>query len=319
MEQRSAEWFAARKGKITGSRIGAILGVNQYKNRDGVMRDMVREWFDAPSEFTGNAATDHGTAMEPVAFKFFRENLLHKQAEDVEEVGYFTHPRLDYVGASPDGIIRVKPGVNWRGGLEIKCPYPPYHSRKGYRPYSYKDKPSYEAQCRLVMEVCGLDFMDFLCFFDEKNYRHEVIERDPDWFPRVEPKLAEFIAEFRAIIGNKRKAAPYLRDLAAPDPVIDDPRMARLAGLFDQVCDRKAQLKSLEEVFDELKRELADEFGVGAGDGIRFAKSTRKGAVDWKRLSDDLGIETILRANGRTLDDYRKPDTTSVSVEKVDA
>jgi len=315
MEQRSAEWFAARKGKITGSRIGSIIGVNQYKSRDDVMREMVREWFDAPSEFTGNAATDHGTAMEPTAFQFFRENLLHKDAEDVEEVGYFAHPRLDYVGASPDGILRVKPGTNWRGGLEIKCPY---YAKRTYSVFDPK-KASYLAQCRLVMEVCDLDFMDFLCFFSEDNYLHEVIERDHDWFRSVEPQLESFIADFRAIIANKKRAAPYLRDLKAPDPVIDDPRMVRLADLFEQVSDRKAQLKSLEEVFDELKRELADEYGVGAGEGVRFAKSTRKGAVDWKRVADDIGIDTILRANGKSLDDYRKADTVSVSVERLAA
>jgi putative phage-type endonuclease len=310
MEQRSAEWFAARKGKVTGSRVGAILGVNQYKSRDDVMRDMVREWFDLPAEFQGNAATDHGTAMEPTALAFFREQLLHRDAEDVEEVGYIHHPRLDYVGASPDGIMRVKPGVNWRGGLEIKCPY------YAKRPYSVNDpkKASYMAQCQLVMEVCDLDFMDFLCFIDEDDYLHEVIERDHDWWRNAEPKLEAFIADFRAIIANKKKAAPFLRD---GDPVIDDPRMMRLAGLYDELKAAEETTKSIRDVFDELKRELAEEYGAGQGDGIRFAKQVRKGAVDWKRVSEDIGIDTILRANGKSLDDYRKPDTTTITVSEA--
>jgi predicted phage-related endonuclease len=64
MEQRSAEWHAARVGKITASRVGAILGNSPYKTRDDVMREMVREALGAELEFTGNVATEYGTANE---------------------------------------------------------------------------------------------------------------------------------------------------------------------------------------------------------------------------------------------------------------
>ena len=67
MEQRSEEWFKARKGKLTGSNIGAALGVNPWKTPEDLIRQMVREYHGAESEFTGNIATEHGTLHEPLA------------------------------------------------------------------------------------------------------------------------------------------------------------------------------------------------------------------------------------------------------------
>lgn len=307
MEQRSAEWFAARKGKITGSRVGAILGVNQYKSRDDVMRDMVREWFDAPSEFTGNAATMHGEVMEPFALDFYKTRL-EADVEGVEEVGFIPHPRLDFVGASPDGILIHKPGSNRRGGLEIKCPY--YVKQ----PYSVHDpkKASYMAQCQLVMEVCDLDYMDFLCFISEDDHLLESAERDHDWWADAEPKLLAFHEEFKAIVANKKKAAPYLRD---GDPEVDDPRVGKLASLYFRIQSAKERIKPIEEEFDALKRELAEEFGVGTGEGIRFATQSKKGSVDWKALGEAVDLDKILKEHGFTVDSFRKPGTKSVIVE----
>ena len=51
MEQRSTEWFAARKGRVTGSSVGAILGLSPFMSPDDVMRRMVRERNGAASEF----------------------------------------------------------------------------------------------------------------------------------------------------------------------------------------------------------------------------------------------------------------------------
>ena len=51
IEQRSLEWFEARKGKLTGSNIGAALGINPWKTPDDLIRQMVREYHGAESEF----------------------------------------------------------------------------------------------------------------------------------------------------------------------------------------------------------------------------------------------------------------------------
>ena len=67
IEQRSEEWFKQRIGKITGSRVGAILGLSPFQKASDVMRAMVREYHGAESEFKGNSATMYGVANEDAA------------------------------------------------------------------------------------------------------------------------------------------------------------------------------------------------------------------------------------------------------------
>ena len=69
--QRSPEWFAARIGRVTGSAVGAILGLNPYTSADDVLRRMVRDYHKAPSEFGGNVATEYGQFHEAgAAFEY---------------------------------------------------------------------------------------------------------------------------------------------------------------------------------------------------------------------------------------------------------
>ena len=71
IEQRTPEWHEQRKGLITASNVGAILGLDPYRKPDDVMRQMVRDWHGAEREFAGNAATEWATFNEETAFGQF--------------------------------------------------------------------------------------------------------------------------------------------------------------------------------------------------------------------------------------------------------
>lgn len=60
IEQRSKQWHEQRKLRITGSRVGAILGLSPWQKPADVMRAMVREYHGAESEFKGGPHIDHG-------------------------------------------------------------------------------------------------------------------------------------------------------------------------------------------------------------------------------------------------------------------
>ena len=154
------------------------------------MRDMVREHFGAAREFTGNAATNHGERMEPVALAFY-ESVA---GVTVTQTGIVKHDDYDWLGASPDGLIGLD------GGLEIKCPY------WAKQPYSVHEKPSYYAQCQHVMEVCDLKWMDFFCYIRKDLYFLERLERHPTWFADNLPKLEAFRKKYLEIIGDETKA-----------------------------------------------------------------------------------------------------------------
>ena len=63
-DQGSPHWFKSRIGLVTGSNVGAILGCDPFREPDDVMRQMVRSYHGAESEFTGNVATEYGTFHE---------------------------------------------------------------------------------------------------------------------------------------------------------------------------------------------------------------------------------------------------------------
>ena len=67
MEQRSKEWFEARKGRVTASLVGGLLGCAPYMKEDDAFRALARSVHDLPSEFEGNIATEYGTANEALA------------------------------------------------------------------------------------------------------------------------------------------------------------------------------------------------------------------------------------------------------------
>lgn len=170
-EQRTESWYAARKLLITASEAASALNktkqvcedyINAYQIRtDKFILDPTKgcnpymtldEFYlkkcgEIP--FTGNIATRWGQKYEDVAANAYARLYGTK----LLEFGLIQHPKLGWLGASPDGI--TTDGVM----LEIKCPY----RRKitGVPPFYYW------VQVQLQLEVCNLRYCDFLeCTFD---------------------------------------------------------------------------------------------------------------------------------------------------------
>ena len=148
MEQRSEEWFKARKGRVTGSSVGAILGVSPFTKRADVMRRMVRDWHGAPSEFTGNVATNWGTLNEEGAICQYEMNT----GQMVEKCGFYTMD--DWLGASPDGLVGAT------GLIEVKCPYG-LRDRPNPVFKTAKMQVHYYSQMQIQMYVTGREWCHF--------------------------------------------------------------------------------------------------------------------------------------------------------------
>lgn len=117
VEQRSEEWFALRRGKVTASRIGDILATirngNWAASRKNYAAQLVTERLTGkdPEPFT-NEAIQWGVDQEPLA----REAYSKRTGNAVTEVGFVDHPYIVMAGASPDGLVGDD------GLIEIKCP-----------------------------------------------------------------------------------------------------------------------------------------------------------------------------------------------------
>lgn len=189
MEQRTQEWHDARTGRVTGSIAGAILGLSPYMTRADAMRVMVRQAIGAEREFQGNVATEYGAANESTALVDYRMETLH----DVEPCGFATFE--DWLGASPDGLIENK------GGLEIKCPY---GLRDAPAPVPFKplaEQPHYYAQVQVNLLCTGREWWHFFQWSKNGN-KLEVVRPDADWLDENLPVLRQFHAEYLHEVAN---------------------------------------------------------------------------------------------------------------------
>lgn len=185
MEQRSEEWFKAREGRVTGSMVGAALGLDPNTSREEAMRRMVRAYQGLPSEFVGNIATQWGTMHEEEA----REAYQYETGNTVEPASFVVHPEKKWIGASPDGYVRSD------GLVEIKCPF---GLRDHAPPVPFKTsamQPHYYAQMQIQLFVTGLDYCDFWQW-TPRGAALEVVTYSPAWIEENLPKLEAFYQEF---------------------------------------------------------------------------------------------------------------------------
>lgn len=309
VEQGSAEWLAQRKGKITGSRVGAILGVDPYKSRDDVMREMVREWFGAESEFQGNAATAWGTKMEPEVRAFY-ERLKGVTVFETDSVPHDDYP---FISVSPDGLVGLD------GMVEFKAPY------YAKRPYTLDEKPGYRAQVQLCLEVLDLTWCDFVCWYDPEAYigegNHYHCERElrsRQWFKDALPLLEEFNDEFHKIVGDGRRYKKYLRgaEEKSAEPVVD-PRFVALRQHLARESELEAELKPIKAAIKDLKSSIATEHGNCTDGEVLVEVTEKKGPVDWQKIYDaGLEIPTFADSIGDP-DNWRKPGTQSISAKII--
>lgn len=251
-QQRTPEWFEARKNRVTGSSVGGVLGLSPFMTRSSVMRAMVREALGAPSEFPDPAPPPvaWGTAMEPQALLDYELETMH----DVVETGFHAHD--DWLGASPDGLLGTK------GVLEIKCPY---GLRNDPQPIfkSAAEQPHYAAQMQIEMFCTGRQWAHFFQWTPH-GHKLEKVDRDDDWLNATLPVLRQFHEQFLSELEQPDEHIEPLRK------IIDTPEAAMMVKEYDEL---KAAIENATERAKEL---LADMAAMGGGESDRLLISGRK-------------------------------------------
>jgi hypothetical protein len=124
-DQRTPEWYAARSGKFTGSRLNDMLKRKestefeaQAKGYKDLIYQIVLERLTGThaDNSMDSASLRWGRDYEPEAKMYY----MLQEDVDVIDVGFLAHPVFSFLGVSPDGVIEP------RNGIEIKCPKSPY-------------------------------------------------------------------------------------------------------------------------------------------------------------------------------------------------
>lgn len=195
MEQYSDEWWAARLGKATASRISDIIAKTKSSwgaSRANYEAELIAERLtgETGESFT-NSAMQWGTDTEPqarVAYEFMTDR-------DIVEVGFVDHPRIEMSGASPDGY------VGHEGMVEIKCPKTAGHLATLL---GASIPRKYTVQMQWQMACAGRAWCDFVSFDPRLPVKHQLfvkrIERDAAMIEALEKDVREFLAEIEAKI-----------------------------------------------------------------------------------------------------------------------
>jgi putative phage-type endonuclease len=189
MEQRTDEWFTARLGKVTASRVADVVAKTKTRysaSRENYMADLIVERLTGQkaSSFS-NAAMEWGTEQEPNA----RAAYSARTGELVEEVGFIDHPAIPMSGASPDGLVG-------EGCVEYKAPNTATHLE-----YLLAGKPPerYVTQMQWQMACAGRPWCDFVSYDPRLPERLQLLVvrvlRDDDYIKMLEQEVNTFLQE----------------------------------------------------------------------------------------------------------------------------
>jgi len=199
-EQRTDEWFAARLGKVTASRVADVIAKTKTgpsASRENYLTQLVLERLTGKQgESYTNAAMQWGTETEPMA----RQAYELKRGVFVDETGFMDHPTIENSGASPDGLVGDK------GLVEIKCPNSATHMEtilSGKVPAKYIPQMMWQMACT-KREWC--DFVSFDPRFPENlQIFIERITYDPTYVKMLELEITQFLDDVSKKVELLRK------------------------------------------------------------------------------------------------------------------
>lgn len=195
MKQGDDQWFAARLGKATASRVADIIaktksGPSASRQAYAVQLALERITGQREEGFK-SAAMQRGTELEAEARAMYemRTGVL------VTEVGFINHPSINMSGASPDGLI------DDYGLVEFKVPNSATHLeylQLATAPAKYRPQVQWQMACT------GRQWCDFASYdprFPERLRLHVVrVPRDDAYIADLEAEVEVFLAEVAAIV-----------------------------------------------------------------------------------------------------------------------
>jgi len=189
MEQRTEEWFSARLGKVTASRVADVLAKiksgESASRKNYKMELVVQRLTNKVGESFTNAAMEWGTEQEPFARMAYEADT----GTFVKEEGFVDHPTIEGFGCSPDGIVG-------EGLIEIKAPNTANHIETVLE---NKVPSKYIPQMQCQMACTGAKWCDFVSFDPRVPEDLQLfvvrVERDQEYIDSMEVEVKQFLSE----------------------------------------------------------------------------------------------------------------------------
>ena len=194
IEQGSERWVSDRLGKVTGSKVSAVMskgrGSAPSKTAETYLFELIAERLTGePKPFFINDAMKHGTETEPQC----RAMYELKNNVEVREIAYFQEG--DYLLGSPDGLVGDD------GLCEYKCPDTTTQLKRALTDDYAAD---YKPQIQFLLWISGRKWCDFVSFDPRLNcdagYLQQRVYRDEEYIQEMREKIAAFVAKMNEIL-----------------------------------------------------------------------------------------------------------------------
>ena len=201
MKQRDPEWFKARCGKVTASRISDVMATlrsgGEAASRRNYRAQLVAERLTGvPAESYSSPAMQWGVENEPLARAAYE---VHGGVF-TDEVGFVPHPTIENTGASPDGLVGAD------GLVELKCPNTATHI--DYL-LSNAIPTEYQLQMLWQMECTGREWCDFVSFDPRLPEELQLLvirfRRDEGQIEVIRREVVKFLQEVQQMVANLEK------------------------------------------------------------------------------------------------------------------
>lgn len=206
IEQGTQEWLQMRLGKLTASRMADAKAKKDTAAYRNYVAQLVAERLTGQiGESFTNAAMAWGTEHEPLA----RAEYEIRFDAEVREIAFVDHPKIQWCGASPDGLVGDD------GLVEIKCP-----STATHIDYLLGQKPpaKYVPQMALQLLCTGRKWCEFVSYDPRMPEEHRLFmvryTPEPAYLETIDKEARAFLAEVAETIErlneihyNHRKAA----------------------------------------------------------------------------------------------------------------
>ena len=202
VETNSEEWDDLRACRITASRFGDVCAKPDSARYTTYRRHITLELLGHRHVDEEEPWFQHGREMEPRGLS----RAEYKYGWDIDHDTFLIHPKYDFIGASPDGLIRT--GGQYAEGMEMK-------SRKLYK--NYRDAilrakkgddmgdrrqcvdPSHRWQVQGCMWLTGWDYWWYVNYYEDKDGTHKLgrvaIPRDQALIDKIEEWCLIFMKE----------------------------------------------------------------------------------------------------------------------------
>lgn len=201
--QHDPGWYAARHFRVTMSNAATAADNNPFETADSLVLSMLEPLGEdvlnavplpptlvnrkKRNDKAAQEAMRHGTMYEDVAREAYTirmENRGHKV--DVWECGLCVDLETGWLGASPDGFVRLDDREDV-GLLEIKCP------KAGV---VYEKMPCYYYdQIQGLMNLLDLNWCHFIVWTKSDICIWEFLRDVPYWTQKLKPRLEKFYFE----------------------------------------------------------------------------------------------------------------------------